>query len=170
MCLPFCNFWERAIQFSEIRWILTKSNIPTPDNTIDYAYGYACNTSCFDSRQGHLLHSTHSFSEQTRQRSRKITSTMLTNSIIKPINLKKYILANKNTDYVKATEVKHMKAKVGYEAANDSTCVKVISGRTAGSGENEGRMFRGFGQNKTNILELPYICPSAAQYITASKG
>jgi len=62
-----------------------------------------------------------------------------------------------------------MTTKVGYEAANDSTCVKVIRGRTAGSGENEGRMFRGFSQNKTNILELPYICPSAAQYITASE-
>jgi hypothetical protein len=70
---------------------------------------------------------------------------------------------------MKATEVKHMTTKVGYEAANDSTCVKVIRGRTAGGGENEGRIFRGFGQNKTNILKLPYICPSAAQYIIASK-
>jgi len=82
---------------------------------------------------------------------------------------KKYILVNKNIDYMKAAEVKHITAKVGYEAANDSMCVKVIRGRTAGSGENEGRMFREFSQNKTSILELPHNCPSAAQYITVSE-
>ena len=71
---------------------------------------------------------------------------------------------------MKAAEVKDMTTKVGYEAANDSTSVKVIRARTAGSGENQGRMFRGFSQNKTNILELPYICPSATQYIIASEG
>ena len=71
---------------------------------------------------------------------------------------------------MKAAEVKHTTTKAGYEAANDSTCVKVTRGRTAGSGENEGQMFRGFIQNKTNILEFPCICPSAAQYITASDG
>jgi hypothetical protein len=39
---------------------------------------------------------------------------------------------------MKGAEVKHLTTKVGYEAANNSTCLKVIRGRTAGSGENEG--------------------------------